>query len=56
MTEDQFKCEKLYQTTLAIARVMLCQGLLTEEEIRVIDTIMLEKYKPLLGGLQAYNS
>lgn len=55
MTEDQFKREKLYQTMLAIARLMFSQGLLTEEEMRAIDTIMQEKYKPLLGCLGAYN-
>lgn len=55
MTEDQFKREKLYQTMLAIVSLMFGQGLLTEEEIRAIDTILQEEYKPLMGRLGAYN-
>jgi len=54
MTDEQFRREKLYQVTLAIARAMFCRGLLTDEEMRVIDAIMIKKYKPLLGCLEAH--
>ena len=54
MTQEQFRCEMLYQATLAVAREMFSMGLFTEEEMRRIDTMMLEKYKPVLGGLRAY--
>ncbi|MFA5638416.1 MAG: SHOCT domain-containing protein [Anaerovoracaceae bacterium] len=53
MTEEQFKRERLYQTTLSIARSMQRQGLITAEELHEMDTIMLVKYRPLLGGLCA---
>ena len=55
MTEEQFRCEKLYQAAIFIARTMLRQGLISEEEMRIIDEILLEKYKPLLGGLVTDN-
>lgn len=55
MTKEQFKREKMYQVTLAIARAMFSRGLLTKDEICRIDTMMLEKYKPIMGGLRAYN-
>jgi hypothetical protein len=54
MTEEQLKQEKLYQATLAIARVMFSRGLLTEDELTVINAVMLKKYKPLLGGLGVF--
>ncbi len=51
MTEEQFRAEKLYQTTMNIARRMLSQGLISEEEYCQIDTIFLEKYRPVFGTL-----
>lgn len=53
MSKEEFKNEKLYQTTMHIARKMLNEGLITEEEYRQIDTIFLEKYQPTLGTLFA---
>ncbi len=51
MTEEQFKDEKLYQATMSMARRMLSQGLISEEEYCQIDTIFLEKYQPVFGTL-----
>ena len=39
MSKEEFKNEKLYQATMHIARKMLNEGLITEEEYRQIDTI-----------------
>lgn len=55
MTQEQFKREKLYQTTIAIVRSMLREGLITDDELKEIDKEMLAKYKPLLGTLYAGN-
>ena len=46
MTEEQFRAEKLYQATMNMARRMLSQRLISEEEYCQIDTIFLEKYRP----------
>lgn len=51
MTKDQFTAEKQYQASLLLAKNLREKGLLTEEEYTVIDTILLEKYKPSLGTL-----
>lgn len=53
MTEEQFEREKLYQATMNVFGGMLKKGLITEEQYAIIDTKMLEKYRPLLGTLFA---
>lgn len=51
MSKEQFERERLYQATVALARTLLRRGLITEDELAVIDTKMREKYRPLLGTL-----
>lgn len=51
MSKEEFRNEKLYQTTMHLARKMLAEGLISEDEYRQIDTIFLEKYRPTLGTL-----
>lgn len=53
MSEKQMRDEKLYQATMSMARRMLGDGLISEEEYRQIDTIFLEKYRPVFGTLSA---
>lgn len=47
----QFQNEKLYQTTMFMARKLLSEGVISEEEYRQIDTIFTKKYQPTLGTL-----
>ena len=56
MSEAQFQAEKQYQVALAMAKTLLEKGLLTQEEYTVIDTILLEKFKPSLGTLLSENA
>ena len=51
MNKEQFERERLYQATLTLARTMLRRGLITEDELTIIDTKMRKKYRPLLGTL-----
>ena len=51
MRKEEFRNEKLYQTTMSIAQKMLKEGIVSEEEYRRIDTIFLEKYRPVFGTL-----
>ena len=51
-----FNAEKLYQVTMTIAKSMLTKGIITSEEYAVIDTKMLEKYRPIFGTLLAHTS
>ena len=51
MTKEQFHNEKMYQSTMIIARKLLEQGAMTRNEYDEIDTIFTEKYHPSLGTL-----
>lgn len=51
MSKEEFRNEKLYQTTMHLARRMLVEGIISENEYRQIDTIFLEKYRPIFGTL-----
>jgi len=51
VTEEQYRNEKRYQTTMHVIRRMLREGLITPDEYRKIDTIFSEKYAPVFGGL-----
>jgi len=46
-----FENELLYETSMAVARTMLARGILTSEELSIIDTMFREKYRPLLASL-----
>ncbi len=51
MTEIQFQAEKRYQVAISMAKQLIEKGLLTQEEYAVIDTILLDKFRPALGTL-----
>ena len=51
MTQEEFDREKCYQVVTHFIKKMLREGLISEEEYRQIDTIFLEKYKPVFGTL-----
>ncbi len=53
---EQFEREKLYQATMNMFRAMVEKGIITKEQYNVIDTNMLQKYRPLLGGLFSENA
>lgn len=51
MSKEEFRNEKLYQTTMHLVRQMLSEGIISEDEYCQIDTIFLEKYRPVFGTL-----
>lgn len=51
MSEEQMRNEKLYQATMSMVRRMLENGIINEQEYRQVDTIFLEKYRPVFGTL-----
>lgn len=51
MTNQQFERERRYRLAISVAVGMLKQGLLTEDEYRIINEMMIEKYRPVFGGL-----
>ena len=56
LTEIQFQAEKRYQVAIAMAKSLLEKRLLTQEEYAVIDTILLDKFRPALGTLRSENA
>ena len=53
MNREDFRRERLYQASIAVARMMHNKSLISEVEFSQIDSILLEKYRPLLGMLNA---
>lgn len=53
MTQEQFRAEKLYYTALSIARSMLEKGVIDEGVLAVIETKLLERYRPVSASLLA---
>ena len=51
VTSEELRNEKMYQTTMTIAKNLLKQGVICPEENAQIDTIMTEKNNPSLGSL-----
>ena len=51
MTKEQFQREKMYLTTMTIAKNLLKQGIISEDEYHEIDTKFTNKYEPSLGTL-----
>lgn len=53
MSEKQFQAEKLYYISISIAKSMLEKGVIDEEVLSIIDTKLVEKYRPISGTLLA---
>ena len=53
MDEKEFEAEKLYYISMSIAKSMLEKGIIDEKVLAIIDTKLLEKYRPISGILLA---
>lgn len=51
MTEKEIRAEKLYQTTMYMARRLLEEGIITSDEYVQIEVHFVSKYDPLFGEL-----
>ena len=51
MSEAEFRNEKLYQTTMSIAKKLLTEGIISRSDYCQIDTMFRKKYKPVFGTL-----
>ena len=51
MDKEQFRAERLYLMSISVAKSMLEKGVISEKEFSEIDTILLKKYRPVLGTL-----
>ena len=51
MTKEQFQREKKYRISLAIAKNLLNNEIITKSDYRKFDTMLTKKYNPLLGDV-----
>lgn len=52
MTAEQFTREKKYQAALAVARAMLKQGVITEDDYAKTEEVLRIKFCPFIGSFQ----
>ena len=55
MSREDYQREMNYELRMAVARTMLRSGIISADEFSAIDTIMLAKYRPKIGGLCVKN-
>lgn len=55
MSEKEFQAEKLYYISMSIAKSMFRKGVIDEEVLTIIDTKLLEKYRPVSATLLSGN-
>jgi len=55
MNEEQFQAEKMYYISLSVAKSMLQKGVIDEEVLSIIDTKLLEKFRPVSATLLSGN-
>ncbi|KNY29007.1 MULTISPECIES: SHOCT domain-containing protein [Pseudobacteroides] len=51
MTKEQFEREKNYRVSMSIAKAMLAKGIITMNDFKRINKILLTEYKPVIGGI-----
>lgn len=51
MTAEEQTRERRYQIAMHFARQMLEQGIINDDDYKVIDTRMTQKYTPVFGTL-----
>jgi hypothetical protein len=51
MSDAEFRRELAFQASMSMARKLLNEGAITEEEYRTFEAEMIEKYSPLFGTL-----
>lgn len=55
MERSRFTDETLYQATMSMARKLLDDGVIDEENYKKIQAHFLEKYQPIIGSLYPGN-
>jgi len=50
MTREQFECEKKYQAALAVARALLKNGIISEDDYTKAEEVLRIKFCPFIGA------
>ena len=51
MTKEQLDREKNYRVSLTVAKNLLNKGIITEKDYRKIDTMLVQKHRPIFGNI-----
>jgi hypothetical protein len=52
MTKEQFNNERDYCAMIALAKTMLAQGVINEQDFTVLERKLSEQYKPVVSCLR----
>jgi uncharacterized membrane protein len=52
VTPEQFEREKKYQAALAVARSLLRQGIISEDDYAKADDVLRRKFCPFIGAFR----
>lgn len=55
MSEQQLEAEKQYYTAMAVANSMFKKGIISAEVLAIIQTNLLDKFKPISATLLSGN-
>ena len=55
MDRELFEREKQYRIAMSVAKSMLQNGLISDGDFAIIDTIMRDKFRSILSGLYPQN-
>ncbi len=53
MTQEQFDREKKYQAALAVARSLLREGIIDDDDFTKVEDVLRRKFCPLIGAFRA---
>jgi len=51
MTTEQFDRERNYRASIAISKMLLTNGLISNSDFMKINTMLIDKYHPIIGSL-----
>ena len=51
MTQEQFNCEKRYQTAMSVVRSMLESKVISSKHAKKLEEVFRQKYQPVIGPL-----
>lgn len=53
MTNEQFEREKNYQTSISLMKSMLKQKIISKDDYKKIDKLLVQKYRPILSAISS---
>ena len=51
MTGEQLQCELKYRTAMSLVKELLKSGMISVDDYRAVDSLMIRIFEPILKGL-----